>query len=160
LGSESETCVGSRVRLVGVSISSEKNFYRLPFTPPLSGSPYRSFSYSKLWRHSRRRVPPHTSGRSVTEGQRLPRIAQTHPSLGIRIVEMGSGPQHQRSGAVSGPTATPGTLLKLADWLRASTTTGTATTTTAATSTAHADTATEDAGDTTIATTTATATGF
>jgi hypothetical protein len=26
-----------RVRLVGVSISFEKNFYRLPFTPPLSG---------------------------------------------------------------------------------------------------------------------------
>jgi hypothetical protein len=34
LGTESETCVGSRVRLVGVLISIEKNFYRLPFTPP------------------------------------------------------------------------------------------------------------------------------
>jgi hypothetical protein len=34
LGSESGTCVGSRVHLVGVSISFEKNFYRLPFTPP------------------------------------------------------------------------------------------------------------------------------
>jgi hypothetical protein len=34
LGSESESCVGSRVRLVGVSISFEKNFYRLPFIPP------------------------------------------------------------------------------------------------------------------------------
>jgi hypothetical protein len=34
-GSESETCVGSRVHLVAVSISFEKNFYRLPFTPPL-----------------------------------------------------------------------------------------------------------------------------
>jgi hypothetical protein len=34
LGSESETCVGSHVRLVGVFISFEKNFYRLPFTPP------------------------------------------------------------------------------------------------------------------------------
>jgi hypothetical protein len=34
LGSESETCVGSRVHLVGVSISFEKNFYQLPFTPP------------------------------------------------------------------------------------------------------------------------------
>jgi hypothetical protein len=44
LGSESETCVGSRVHLVGVSISFEKNFYPLPFTPPLSGSPYRSFN--------------------------------------------------------------------------------------------------------------------
>jgi hypothetical protein len=44
LGSESETFVRSRLHLVGVSISSEKNFYRLPFTPPLSGSPYRSFT--------------------------------------------------------------------------------------------------------------------
>jgi hypothetical protein len=44
LGSESESCVGSCVRLVGVSIFFEKNFYWLPFTPPLSGSPYRSFS--------------------------------------------------------------------------------------------------------------------
>jgi hypothetical protein len=35
LGSELEKCVGSRVHLVGVSISFEKNFYRLPFTPPL-----------------------------------------------------------------------------------------------------------------------------
>jgi hypothetical protein len=34
LGSESEVCVGSRVHLVGVSIFFEKNFYRLPFTPP------------------------------------------------------------------------------------------------------------------------------
>jgi hypothetical protein len=36
LGSESETCVGSRVHLVGVSISFKKNFYRLPLTPPPS----------------------------------------------------------------------------------------------------------------------------
>jgi hypothetical protein len=36
-------CVGSRVRLVGVSISFEKNFYQLPYTAPLYGSPYRSF---------------------------------------------------------------------------------------------------------------------
>jgi hypothetical protein len=35
---DSEMCVGSRVHLVGVSISFEKKFYRLPFTPPLSGS--------------------------------------------------------------------------------------------------------------------------
>jgi hypothetical protein len=28
-------CVGSLVHLVGASISFEKNFYRLPFTPPL-----------------------------------------------------------------------------------------------------------------------------
>jgi hypothetical protein len=43
LGSKSETCVGSRVHLVGASISFKKNIYRLPFTPPLSGSPYWSF---------------------------------------------------------------------------------------------------------------------
>jgi hypothetical protein len=36
LGSESETCVGSRVHLVGASIAFEKNFYRLPLTPPPS----------------------------------------------------------------------------------------------------------------------------
>jgi hypothetical protein len=47
LGGELEKCVGSRVHLVGVSISFEKNFYRLPFTPPLSGSPYRSFTAEK-----------------------------------------------------------------------------------------------------------------
>jgi hypothetical protein len=34
LGNESETCVGSHVHLVEGSISFEKNFYRLPFTPP------------------------------------------------------------------------------------------------------------------------------
>jgi hypothetical protein len=34
LGSELEKCVGSRFHLVGVSISFEKNFCRLPFTPP------------------------------------------------------------------------------------------------------------------------------
>jgi hypothetical protein len=33
LGSVSETCVGSRVHLVGASLSFENNFYRLPFTP-------------------------------------------------------------------------------------------------------------------------------
>jgi hypothetical protein len=47
--SESETCIGSRVHLEGVSISFEKNFYRLPFTPPLSGSPYRSFRVGLAW---------------------------------------------------------------------------------------------------------------
>jgi hypothetical protein len=52
LGRKSETCVGSRVHLVGASISFEKNFYRLPFTPPLSGSPYRSFN----WYQSQLRV--------------------------------------------------------------------------------------------------------
>jgi hypothetical protein len=44
LQSETETCVGRHVHLVGSSISFEKNFYRLPFSPPLSGSPFRSFT--------------------------------------------------------------------------------------------------------------------
>jgi hypothetical protein len=35
-------CVGSRVHLVGASISFDKNFYRLSFTP-LSGSLFWSF---------------------------------------------------------------------------------------------------------------------
>jgi hypothetical protein len=51
LRSESETCVGSRVHLVGGSISFEKNFYWLPFTPP-SGSPFWSFK----WYQSQLRV--------------------------------------------------------------------------------------------------------
>jgi hypothetical protein len=34
LGSESETFVGSLVHLLGVSISFDKNFYRLPSLPP------------------------------------------------------------------------------------------------------------------------------
>jgi hypothetical protein len=36
--------LGFRVHLVGVSISFEKNFYQLPFTPPLSGHQFRSFT--------------------------------------------------------------------------------------------------------------------
>jgi hypothetical protein len=35
LGSESETCVGSRIRLVGVFISFEKNFLAPIHSPPL-----------------------------------------------------------------------------------------------------------------------------
>jgi hypothetical protein len=46
---ESEKCFGSRVRLVGVPISFEKNFYQLPLTP-LSGLPNRSFrTIGYLW---------------------------------------------------------------------------------------------------------------
>jgi hypothetical protein len=43
-GSESETCVGSCVRLIGASISFEKNFYEL-IHYSLSGSLYRSFNH-------------------------------------------------------------------------------------------------------------------
>jgi hypothetical protein len=45
LSSKSETCVGSRVHLVGATISFDKNFYWLPFTSHLSGSLYRSFKW-------------------------------------------------------------------------------------------------------------------
>jgi hypothetical protein len=49
LSSESETCVGSYVHLVGVFISFEKNFYRLPFTPP---SQVRRIGPSALQAHA------------------------------------------------------------------------------------------------------------
>jgi hypothetical protein len=54
LGSELETCVGSRVHLVGVSISFEKNFYRLPFTPPslvrrIGPSPFSLEHEARRW---------------------------------------------------------------------------------------------------------------
>jgi hypothetical protein len=65
LDSELETCVGSRVRLVGVFISFEKNFYRLPFTPPLSGSPYWSFRTPLVGWVGTIEIPPATS--AVTE---------------------------------------------------------------------------------------------
>jgi hypothetical protein len=42
-----------RVHLVGVSISFEKNFYRLPFTPPLSG---RLIGHSHFYRARRGRA--------------------------------------------------------------------------------------------------------
>jgi hypothetical protein len=48
--------VGSRVHLVGVSISFEKNFYRLRFTPPLSSSPYRSFMIQTKKLHKQTKV--------------------------------------------------------------------------------------------------------
>jgi hypothetical protein len=51
-----EKCVGSRVHLVGISISFENIFYRLPFTPP-SGSPYRSFTSARARGQARGRIP-------------------------------------------------------------------------------------------------------
>jgi hypothetical protein len=57
LGSELEKCVGSCFHLVGVPISFEKNFYRLPFTPPLSSSPYRSFKRNEWHRRLRESLP-------------------------------------------------------------------------------------------------------
>jgi hypothetical protein len=46
---ESKMCFGSRDHLVGVLISFENNFYRLPFTSPLSGSHNRSFNWYQSW---------------------------------------------------------------------------------------------------------------
>jgi hypothetical protein len=51
---ESKTCVGSRVHLVGASISFEKNFYQLPFTPP---SLVRRFGPSTVFYEHRWREP-------------------------------------------------------------------------------------------------------
>jgi hypothetical protein len=50
-----------QVHLVGVSISFEKNFYRLPFTPPLSGrliGPSRGRNHEML-----KDIPPTKSPR-------------------------------------------------------------------------------------------------
>jgi hypothetical protein len=76
LGSESETCVGSHVRLIGVSISFKKNFYRLPFTPPLSGSPYWSFTAAP-----RRQPSPLRGGRGATPP---PPPVHGGPDVGLR----------------------------------------------------------------------------
>jgi hypothetical protein len=59
LGSESETCVSSRVHLVGISISFEKNFYRLPFTPPPL---VRRIGPSKMTLQFERKYTTHGSG--------------------------------------------------------------------------------------------------
>jgi hypothetical protein len=73
LCSESETCAGSHVHLVGVSISFEKNFYRLPFTPPpLSGSPYRFFTALAGLTSRRRPVRARSSRASSLRGFRRP----------------------------------------------------------------------------------------
>jgi hypothetical protein len=71
LGSESETCVGSCVHLVGAFISFENNFYRLLFTPPslvllIGPSPRHvarlvSRSSSTTLLTSRVRVPRHVA---------------------------------------------------------------------------------------------------
>jgi hypothetical protein len=70
LGSESVTCVGSHVRLVGVSISFEKNFYRLPFTPPsLVRRIGPSLNVSRVTGFPKF---PNTAGEAVREAAREP----------------------------------------------------------------------------------------
>jgi hypothetical protein len=63
---ESETCVGSHVHFVGASISFEKNFYRLPSTPPL----WFAVSVLQLLDsddggHNEDRLPHDAAGRSL-----------------------------------------------------------------------------------------------
>jgi hypothetical protein len=103
LGSESETCVGSRVRLVGVSICFEKNFYRLPFTSPsmvrrIGPSPFRhgrrpDFAGSTAWRTGRR-----NPCQAATEAEQrwIVRV------LSVSCAQDGSraGPEHRRITAV------------------------------------------------------------
>jgi hypothetical protein len=85
LGSESETCVGSRVRLVGVFISIGKNFYRLPFTPPLSGSPYRSFiSAHECRAASNGGTEGGTEGKEEPRGERRGAARRLTPELLLR----------------------------------------------------------------------------
>jgi hypothetical protein len=96
LGSESETCVGSRIRLVGVSISFEKNFYRLPFTRPLSGSPYRSLNHHRHLRVWRRSLDVFQACRCAGLGRGFLN-AHRLPSLGPQLLWFRSFPKrHER----------------------------------------------------------------
>jgi hypothetical protein len=81
---ESETCFGSRFRLVGVLISFEKKFYRFPFTPP-SGSRNRSFNWYQSWfrsllnlasLRSKDGVPGTGFGSSALRWEELPYVAK------------------------------------------------------------------------------------
>jgi hypothetical protein len=75
LGSKSETCVGSRVHLVGASISFEKNFYRLTSLPPLSFAvsvlqPYPPDELVQVLytsRSPRKLIPWNTPGRKLAD---------------------------------------------------------------------------------------------
>jgi hypothetical protein len=86
---KSETWFGSLVRLVGVLISFEKNFHRLPFTPP-SGSANRSFN----WYHrqfgslltlasirSKDGIPGTGFGSSALRWEELPDVAEANGSV-------------------------------------------------------------------------------
>jgi hypothetical protein len=108
LGSELETCVGSRVSLVGVFISFEKDFYRLPFTPPslvrcIGPSPSPDFP-----------KPPRPQPPAAAEPRHRPPL-RLHsgplPLLGERVVQPGNLPGRQRrqlAGAGRARAARPG----------------------------------------------------
>jgi hypothetical protein len=83
-------CVGSRVHLVGVSISFEKNFYRLPFTPPLW------FAVSVLQLSALCSHPRHCSA--------TPGTAMTSPTL---LKRTGTGRRHARHCSSYGHPSTP-----------------------------------------------------
>jgi hypothetical protein len=92
LGSESETCVASCVRLVGVFISFEKNFYRLPFTPP---SLVRRIGPSKSGRTGpsrRSATPPPTSGRHPAATAALRRVCRVGD---VAAAVPGAGDDHR-----------------------------------------------------------------
>jgi hypothetical protein len=106
---------------------------------------------SRLRRHSKWKVPPRVSVRSVGGlGCRQP-TARIHLPLSSRDTRTELLLRHQRSRADSDPTATSGTPSKLAGELRASTT---------MTTTARATTTIVGADGATTATTTASAAGY
>jgi hypothetical protein len=66
------------VHLVGVSISLEKNFYRLPFTPPLSGRLFGPSSHhpelpKPSWKQPKHR-PWWNTEPTMQEGIQLPEL--------------------------------------------------------------------------------------
>jgi hypothetical protein len=82
-------CVGSRVHLVGASISFEKNFYRLPFTPSpiwfavsVLDSSYSFCSDGGEWNWGKSPPPP----RGGPEGA-PPELAVRRPHGGIMGVD-------------------------------------------------------------------------
>jgi hypothetical protein len=86
--------LGCCVRLVGVSISSEKNFYRLPFIAPLFGRQFRSFNwYQNRFRslltlanlRSKDGIPGTGFGSSTLQWEELPDVAEADGSVPPQI---------------------------------------------------------------------------
>jgi hypothetical protein len=101
-GSELEKCVGSRVHLVGVSVSFDKIFFRLPITPP--PSLIRRIGTSVI--HSTCRAPTikahGTPFVAAGYGRRLTKSVVLHAAR--ELPHLQTWASSRRSGPVSRPT--------------------------------------------------------